>query len=163
MREALFSRLEHYGVLTDAHVLDLFAGSGALGLEAASRGAAQVTLVERSKPAAQVCRTNIAGLGLSRTQLIIDRAERFVATPPAHRWDLVMLDPPYDFDDNALNTILQNLHEHDALAEGAVVVVERARRSLEPEWPRNWDLLAHKNYGDTSLWFAGPAMADEPA
>ena len=163
VREALFSRLEHFGVLRGARVLDLFAGSGALGLEAASRGATHITLVERSQPAAQVCRSNIDALALPGVELITDRAERFVTTPPAQPWDVVLIDPPYDFDDTALSAILQSFDEPDALAEGAVVVVERARRSAEPDWPRGWDVLAHKDYGDTALWFAGPPMADDAA
>lgn len=163
VREALFSRLEHYGVLHDARVLDLFAGSGALGLEAASRGATHVTLVERSKPAAEVCRRNIHTLALPNVHLLTDRAERFVETPPTQPWDLVLIDPPYDFDDDALSTILATFDTPDALAEGAVVVVERARRSREPDWPQGWDVLAHKEYGDTSLWFAGPPLPNEAA
>lgn len=163
VREALFSRLEHFGVITGARVLDLFAGSGALGLEAASRGAAHVTLVERAKPAAQICRANIESLGLRGTHVITDRAEHFVATPPAQPWDLVLIDPPYDIDEMLLANILMALEHPHALSEGAVVVVERSRRSPEPNWARTWDLLARKDYGDTSLWFAGPPLADEPA
>ncbi len=163
VREALFSRLEHFGVLREARVLDLFAGSGALGLEAASRGATHVTLVERSKPAAQVCRSNISALGLAGVELVTDRAERFVTTPPDQPWDVVLIDPPYDFDDATLVQILHTFDAPNALAEGAVVVVERARRSAEPDWPSSWDLLAHKDYGDTSLWFVGPPLDDQPA
>lgn len=162
VREALFSRLESYGVLRGARVLDLFAGSGALGLEAASRGASEVTLVERARPAAEVARRNIRTLGLPGTHLVVDRAERFVATPPAEPWDLVLIDPPYDIVETTIVTILDALAAQGTLSVGAVVVIERSRRSPESTWPAGWELLASKRYGDTTLWFVGPELPDEP-
>jgi 16S rRNA (guanine966-N2)-methyltransferase len=156
VREAIFSRLEHYGQLAGARVLDLYAGSGALGLEAASRGATEVVLVEAARVAAQICSRNVAALGLSRVRVVTDRAERFVLQEPAHQWDLVFLDPPYDVSDPNLALVLAALARH--VAANAVVVVERSSRSPEPTWPRSWRLIASKSYGETVVYYAEPGV-----
>ncbi len=156
VREALFSRLEHLDVVAGAHVLDLYAGSGALGLEAASRGAAAVTLVESSKPAADVCRHNAAVLGLgSRVTVVGDRVERFVDRVPPAPWRLVLLDPPYDVGEETLAGVLAGLVGR--LEEGAAVVVERSTRSPEPTWPAGLTRFDQRRYGETTLWLAEPA------
>lgn len=156
VREALFSRLEHLDVVAGAHVLDLYAGSGALGLEAASRGAAAVTLVEASKPAAEVCRRNAAALGLARHVTVVgDRAERFVERLPPAPWRLVLMDPPYDVDETVLAGVLAALVGR--LDDGAVVVVERSTRSPEPTWPAGLERFDERRYGETTLWLAEPA------
>ena len=163
VREALFSRLEHLRVVDGARVLDLFAGSGALGIEAASRGAASVTLVECARAAAAVCRHNVATLALEGVTVVCERAERFVQRPAAP-WDLVLLDPPYEFAQDDLAGVLAALD--GALAADAVVVVERSARSPEPRWP---DVLAQhesRRYGDTVVWFAathGPSSPVPPS
>lgn len=155
VREALFSRLDHADALDGAHVLDLYAGSGALGLEAASRGAARVVLVESARDAARVCRENAAALGLAdRVQVLAARAEAALPGAGGGRpFDLVLLDPPYDLGDDALATVLAGLVP-PAVAAGAVVVVERARRSGEPCWPATLTPGDARAYGDTVLWFA---------
>lgn len=156
VREALFSLLDHLDVVAGAHVLDLYAGSGALGLEAASRGAAAVTLVESSQPAADVCRHNAAALGLgSRVTVVGDRAERFVDRVPPAPWRLALLDPPYDVGEEALAGVLAALVGR--LEEGAAVVVERSTRSPEPTWPAGLVRFDHRRYGETTLWLAEPA------
>ncbi len=156
VREALFSRLEHLGAVAGARVLDLYAGSGALGLEAASRGAVSVTLVESARPAAEVCRRNAASLGLaSRVTVVAERAERFVDRPVVAPWRLVVLDPPYDVAEAALATVLSGLV--GALEGGAVVVVERSARSPEPGWPAGLRRFDERRYGDSVLWLAEPA------
>jgi 16S rRNA (guanine966-N2)-methyltransferase len=156
VREALFSRLEHLDAVSGARVLDLYAGSGALGLEAASRGAAAVTLVEASKPAADVCRRNAAALGLARRVTVVaDRAERFVERIPAAPWRLVLLDPPYDVGEPALAAVLEALVGR--LEDEAVVVVERSTRSPEPAWPAGLTRFDERRYGETTLWLVEPA------
>ncbi len=156
VREALFSRLEHLDVVAGAHVLDLYAGSGALGLEAASRGAAAVTLVEASKPAAEVCRRNAAALGLARHVTVVgDRAERFVERLPPAPWRLVLMDPPYDVDETVLAGVLAALVGR--LDDGAVVVVERSTRSPEPTWPAGLERFDERRYGETTRRLAEPA------
>lgn len=161
VREALFSRLEHLGALEGAAVLDLYAGSGALGLEAASRGAAAVTLVEANRAAADFCRRNAAAVGLAdRVTVVADRAERAVERPAATPWRLVLADPPYDVGEGALGAVLTALLP--ALDEAAVVVVERSSRSPEPSWPTGLARFDVRRYGETTLWLAEPASAAAP-
>lgn len=156
----MFSRLMHYDVLEGARVLDLYAGSGALGLEAASRGAAEVVLVEAAASAAQVCARNVVALGLPGVRVVTDRAERFVRGDRALAWDLVFLDPPYEVTDDDVAAVLAAL-ENQVSAE-AVVVVERGSRSPEPTWPASWRLITAKNYGDTTVYYAEPDREGEP-
>lgn len=157
VREALFSRLEHLGVVAGARVLDLYAGSGALGLEAASRGAADVVLVESAKPAAQVCRRNAVTLGLD-AQVVPRRVQAYLADPPAAPADLVLLDPPYDTGEPDLAEVLAALTPH--LAPDAVVVVERSVRNAEPGWPAGLTRTDERRYGETVLWFAEPTASE---
>jgi 16S rRNA (guanine966-N2)-methyltransferase len=166
VREAMFSRLEHYGVIDGGRVLDLFAGSGALGIEAASRGAAEVLLVESARKAADVARRNVAVLGLGDTvRVLAEPAERCTARlaadggadGPVVPFDLVLVDPPYDLAGAALAGILVDLAAPGVLAPEAVVVVERARRSGEPAWPDGLVPIASKTYGDTTVHYAEPA------
>lgn len=158
MREALFSRLEHAGVLDGAGVLDLYAGSGALGLEAASRGATEVVLVESARAAAQVCRHNASTLGLPGVQVVAEKVLAYLRRPGAlGRVDVAFLDPPYDLPDDDLAEVLAALVPH--LAHGAVVVVERDARTPEPRWPGGIEPTGDRRYGETVLWFA---TADRP-
>jgi 16S rRNA (guanine966-N2)-methyltransferase len=162
VREALFSRLEHRGLLDGTNVLDLYAGSGALGLEAASRGAALVLLVESHKVAAKVIRANIGAVGHPHVRLIADTVERALAAgPPAGaRMDLVLLDPPYDVSEEALAAVLRALVDKEWLAPEAFVVVERSSRSPQPTWPEGLELSGEKRYGETAMWFAEPPPSD---
>ncbi|MEN5075825.1 16S rRNA (guanine(966)-N(2))-methyltransferase RsmD [Isoptericola cucumis] len=158
VREAIFSRLEHLDVLEGARVLDLYAGSGALGLEAASRGATEVVLVDSSRKAADVARKNVAVLGMGRTvRVVADAAERFAAQAGGGPWDLVLLDPPYDLTDAQLATVLESLAAPGVLGADAVVVVERSTRSPEPGWPAGLAAFARKDYGETAVHYAEPA------
>jgi len=161
VREAIFSALDARGVIDGARVLDLYAGSGALGLEAASRGALHVLLVERSLPATQACRKN-AALVLKQapkgSALTIDVSSQPVQsflTSNLGEWDVVMLDPPYDLGEIELMHNLELLVPR--LAPDAVVLVERSSRSPEPAWPDGLELDRRKDYGDTTLWWASPS------
>jgi len=160
VREALFSRLEHLDVVSHAKVLDLYAGSGALGLEAASRGAASVLLVESDWAAVAVVRENIAELGLRSVTVVADTVERVLLAGPAAGQgrrdlvDLVLADPPYDVDEQALGDVLTLLVTHEWLSEDAFVVVERSAHSPEPRWPRGLDGAGERRYGETKMWFA---------
>lgn len=156
VREALFSRLEHLVVLDGARVLDLYAGSGALGLEASSRGAVAVTLVESSRPAATVILSNAKELGLAGVTVQASTVERVLATGPAAglRVDLVLADPPYAVTEDALGAVLAALVANAWLAPSALLVVERSRRSPEPPWPPGVVLIGPRTYGDTAMWFA---------
>ena len=157
VREAIFSRLDHLDVLDGARVLDLYAGSGALGLEAASRGAAEVVLVDANRRAADVARGNVATLGLQReARVVADSAERFAAGAEGRGFDVVFLDPPYDLAEDALTAVLDHLTAPGVLAADAVVVVERSTRSPEPAWPAGLAAFARKNYGETAVHYAEP-------
>jgi 16S rRNA (guanine966-N2)-methyltransferase len=167
VREALFSRLEHLDVLRGARVLDLYAGSGALGLEAASRGASAVLLVEHARPAAAAIRRNVASLAdvLSGVSVRAEPVERVLATPPApeDRFDLVLLDPPYDVPEAALAGVLEALVSGPWLDAEALVVVERSARSPEPRWPGGLAATVERRYGETVMWFADVAGPVEVA
>lgn len=160
VREALFSRLEHLDAVEDARVLDGYAGSGALGLEAASRGAAHVVLVEWGKVAAEVCRRNVAALGLrDRVDVVRERVEAYVARPVATPWDLVLLDPPYDVPDATLSEVLAALVP--ALTVESVVVVERSTRSAAPPWPAGMHGFDTRTYGETAVHLGARSPVDD--
>lgn len=159
VREALFSRLAHADVLDGATVWDLYAGSGALGLEAASRGAASVVLVEANARAAQVCRRNAERLGLGQVRVAAQRVAAFLerASGPV---DVVLVDPPYDLGEDELAAALGAVAPH--LAVGSLLVVERTARSPEPTWPPGVGRTGEKRYGETVLWYAEPLPTGAP-
>ncbi len=145
-REGLFSSLQSLVDLDGARVLDLYAGSGALGLEALSRGAAAVTLVEHDPTALVALRRNVADLGVAASVVDGDVA-RFLQRPPSP-YDLVLLDPPYDDD---VDPVLAALEPW--LAEGAVVVVERRTRGARPVPAQGWEEIRSRRYGEATLWY----------
>ncbi|RKQ36602.1 16S rRNA (guanine(966)-N(2))-methyltransferase RsmD [Kocuria tytonis] len=155
VKESLFGRLDAWGMCEDARVLDLFAGSGALGLEAASRGAAVVTLVEKASAAVAVCRENARALAASCPEAKITTVHSAVAgylgRAPFHRWDLVLADPPYPLENAELTRLLSLLVGR--LGPGGVVVVERSVRTGEPDWPRGLRRFERSDHGETVLWY----------
>lgn len=164
VKEALFSRLDAFGIIAGARVLDLYAGSGSLGVESGSRGAGSVDLVEFDAKASSVCQRNadlINGVLASKVVTVHrSKVEPFLErTAEDARWDLVFLDPPYPLDEVALAAVLAKLSAH--LAPGAVVVVERSSRSPEPGWPAGLERFAERKYGETKLWFAEPSVLPE--
>lgn len=158
VREALFSVLVHDGRVAGARVLDLYAGSGALGLEALSRGAEHAVLVESGRAAAGVCRANAASLGLSgQVQVVGTPVEKFLSGPPAGPgFDLVFCDPPYDVAD--VGQVLADLVAR--LAPDALVVVERSVRSSDIEWPEPLVPGRARSYGETRLHLATMPPSD---
>ena len=158
VREALFSALESWaGSLHGLRFLDLYAGSGAVGLEAWSRGATAVTLVEADRRTAALISGNARELGFREADVVAASvASALTAGPRASYgpYDVVFSDPPYPLDEEALAHDLALLAGNGWLAPGALVVVERARRSPEPTWPAGVTLLREKKYGETRLWYA---------
>jgi 16S rRNA (guanine966-N2)-methyltransferase len=153
-REGLFSALEALrGPLSGASVLDLYAGSGALGLEAWSRGASAVTFVESDARAAAVIRTNAAELGLDDADVRRERVERFVTGAPTASFDLVFLDAPYA---EAVTGVVAGLGsgEQAWLAEGAVTIVERSAREPDFPWPEGFEAAKDLRYGEARVWLA---------
>jgi 16S rRNA (guanine966-N2)-methyltransferase len=161
VREALFSSLEARDALSGARVMDLYAGSGALGLEAASRGAVEVTLVESDRAAASVIRENASRLGLRACVLPVTVGSAL--TGVSRPLDLVFLDPPYDLSEESLAADLASLVSRGWLVDDALVVVERSKRSAEPTWPEGLVAERVKKYGETVIWYAiheGPPATD---
>jgi 16S rRNA (guanine966-N2)-methyltransferase len=163
-REGLFATVEAIrGGLTGAAVLDLYAGSGAVGLEALSRGATDVLLVEADAQAARVIRANIAALGLPGARVVNATVARALAAgPPQQRQrDFVFADPPYAVPDEELTAVLTALMP-GWLAPGALVAVERATRSGAPTWPAGYEPDRSRRYGEATVWY-GLAAGVRPA
>jgi 16S rRNA (guanine966-N2)-methyltransferase len=153
-REGLFNTLAGLVDLRGAAFLDLYAGSGAVGLEAASRGADRVLLVEADQRAAGTVKRNAAGLTAAAARVVVAPAERVVATPPSDGpYDVVFADPPYRETDERIDQLLAALSENGWLAAEAVLVVERDRRSREPAWPPGVRTLKSRDYGEATLWY----------
>lgn len=153
VREALFSALEsNLGTLTGRSVLDLYAGSGAIGLEALSRGASAVTAVESDRRVARLISANASDLDLPLS--VIGRpVERVVAEPARIPFDVVFADPPYPLSEDELAETLAGLDSNGWVTAGSLVVIERSARSPEPTYPAGWETLRERRYGETVLWY----------
>lgn len=167
-REGLFATIVSLtGSLDGARVLDLYAGSGAVGLEALSRGAEHVLLVESGPRAARVIQDNIEAIGLAGAELVTDRVERVLARGPARsgegsgRYDVVFADPPYALAGDEVSAMLQMLSDHGWLAPGALVIVERATRSGEVDWPAGYVPEKARRYGEATFWYGRVAHEEE--
>ncbi|HTM86028.1 MAG TPA: 16S rRNA (guanine(966)-N(2))-methyltransferase RsmD [Mycobacterium sp.] len=154
VRESLFNVLTARLDLSGCAVLDLYAGSGALGLEALSRGAASALLVESDQRAATVITDNIAALGLPGATLRRGSVAAVLATGTEAPVDLVLADPPYDVGADELGALLALLTGHGWTAPGTVVVVERPAASPPIDWPDGWAGWPARRYGDTRLELA---------
>lgn len=174
-REGLFATISSIvGPLAGARVLDLYAGSGAVGLEALSRGAEHVLLVEHGARAARVIRQNIEAIGLPGATMVADRVERVLARGPAPAggqdctaegpYDVVFADPPYALADAGVTQVLSLLAEQGWLAPGALVIVERATRSGPVSWPGGFVADRARRYGEATFWYGlVPQTAGERA
>ncbi|GGR46923.1 DNA methylase [Streptomyces cinereoruber] len=164
-REGLFSTWEAlHGTLDGTRVADLYAGSGAVGLEALSRGAAHALLVEADPRAAKTIRDNVRAIGLPGAELRTGKAEQIVTGPaPADPYDLVFLDPPYAVGDADLREILLTLRSGGWLSEDALVTVERSTRGGEFGWPAGFEPLRARRYGEGTFWYGRAASTCEDA
>src|SRR4051794_23650953 len=155
VREALFSAVESWcGSLHGLRFLDLYAGSGAVGLEAWSRGAGVVTLVESDRRTAALVRDNARSIGFPKANVIAASVAATLRKPPSALYDVAFLDPPYPLGDEGLAADLASLVEHGWLVPGALVIVERSSRSPQPTWPDAFTDTRAKRYGETTLWYA---------
>lgn len=151
VREAVFSALGSRMDFEDARVLDLFAGSGGLALEALSRGAARAVLVEAGEKAANIARANVATVGLRGAQVRRAKVQSVLDGGSDNEYELVFADPPYDIADEDITAMLAALVTHGWLAEDAVVVLERSSRSPATTWPAEIEDVAIKKYGETRV------------
>jgi 16S rRNA (guanine966-N2)-methyltransferase len=154
VREAVFSMLDSRSAVLGMRVLDLFAGSGALGLEAASRGAAEVVLVDSSRQAIGTARRNVAAIGMSRVTTVLSSVQRYLDRVPERPFDVVFLDPPYVLAEPVLGGHLAALVTGGWLSPEALLVVERSARSPEPRWAAGLTRDQIRRYGDTAIWTA---------
>jgi 16S rRNA (guanine966-N2)-methyltransferase len=150
-REGLFNSLGSLLDLDGAAVLDLYAGSGALGLEALSRGAAEVVFVESSPKVLPVLQANLAAVGLPGGRVLRGSVPTVVGGRAPRAFDLVLADPPYDTPGTEVVGVLRALAGHGWLAPDAVVVVERSRREAPWEWPTPLVGLRERRYGEALL------------
>lgn len=165
-KEGIFSHLESENMLDGVAVLDLFAGTGALGFEALSRGAHSVVLVDNA-PQAHALLSDAArrirklkAWDSSRMQVDVERvsAEKFVArleapAEPSDQWDLVFLDPPYAFSDEAVNQLMADLDKSGKLSHVCEIVAERSSRTAIPTPPQGWSIEQSKKYGETTIYY----------
>jgi 16S rRNA (guanine966-N2)-methyltransferase len=154
VREALFSALAHDPGLDGTAVLDLCAGSGALGLEALSRGATHVLLVESDRRAAAVLRRNVAAVDLPGAQVRAAPAAAVLAGQADRAFDLLLVDPPYATPDTEVAAWLTAALAHGWLADDATVVVERPSRGGPFPWPAPLQPVRERRYGETTLHLA---------
>lgn len=145
VREATFNALGSMGAIAGATMLDLFAGSGAMGIEALSRGATSVTFVDQDRAARRAIETNLAATHLSEQATVVtSTVERFLVGVGEQRWDVALIDPPYAFDDEAWLVLLD--------AAPADLAVLESSRPVEP--PFGWGVLRSKRYGATHVVIA---------
>jgi 16S rRNA (guanine966-N2)-methyltransferase len=153
-REAMFSSLAGLVDLEGIRVLDLFAGTGAVGLEALSRGAAAVCFVESDRAVCEILRRNVEAVGLPGAEIHRRPAAAYLVGAGADEpFGLVFADPPYAFGDEPLSVLLTALATPRWLADSAIVVVERSARGGEPRWPESIETIKHKRYGEGVLWY----------
>jgi 16S rRNA (guanine966-N2)-methyltransferase len=163
-REALFSTLHsEFGDFEGLHFLDLFAGSGAVGLEALSRSAAVVHAVEKSEGAGRTISKNsdlvMRGHVLGEFHHFSMSVQKFLESPALTSYNIVYIDPPYDFSDSDLYKCLKELREGDFLTDDAFIAVERSRKSSPPQWPVGLVSRRVRNYGQAVIYYA--AMVGE--
>lgn len=168
-KEAMFSWLSSRGWLDGTAVADLYAGSGALGLEALSRGASSVVLVERDRRAAAVCQANARAVAAAleselprvitrSVDQVLETVAAAVLSVPEHGsaradgpWDLVLADPPYPLTEGELSATLERVVP--CLVSDGLLVLERSSRSPQPGWPAGLELVETRTYGETTLYY----------
>ncbi|WP_419998211.1 16S rRNA (guanine(966)-N(2))-methyltransferase RsmD [Streptomyces boninensis] len=157
-REALFSTWESLHGVEGSRVLDLYGGSGAVALEALSRGAAHALIVEADAKAVRTIRANAKAIDLPGTEIRAAKAEQVVTgPPPGNPYDIVFLDPPYEVTDQSVREILVTLRTGGWLAADALATVERSTRGGAFQWPEGFEALRDRRYGEGTLWYGRAA------
>ena len=159
-KEAIFSHLDSWGVLDGARVLDLFAGTGALGIEALSRGARELTAVDAAGPAAALLGKTFGALRASRAwepgmtaRALRTKAESFAAKYAGPGFDLILIDPPYALETESCNRLLADIAANGVAAPEAIVMFERSTRSEPLTPPDGWEVAQARDYGETAVTY----------
>lgn len=169
VREALFSAIAGWAgtagepvteQCSGLRVVDLFGGSGALGLEAASRGADTVVWVERDRNAAGVITKNMKATKLAG-RVVRDTVQRYLSQPSSVAFDLIMADPPYGLSNSEIESMAELICANHFLADDGLLVVERSIRDGEPAWPAGLSCYRQRRYGETCLYFCEPAKDND--
>lgn len=168
-KEAIFSKLESWGVLQSARVLDLFAGTGALGIEALSRGADQLVAVEAAGPASALISRTLEELkrnrawdaGAMKARVVRKRAERIASGYSGPAFDVVFADPPYDFATSDCNALVAGLAVSDVVDSRTIIVFERSTRSEALSLPVGWRFADRRDYGETAVFYIEAVAADD--
>ena len=160
-REALFSSLEsEFGSLNNLSMLDLYCGSGAVGVEALSRGAAIVTAIDNDEKATNIARQNfeiiekLAGIGTY--SVITMSAGKFLDKPADLPYDIVFLDPPYELPNNEIEKNLSSLMSNKYLKPSTVIAIERDSKSRPLTWPTGLSEVKERKYGAATIYYAEP-------
>ena len=164
-KENLFNVLRGYVDFEECDALDLFAGTGALGIEALSRGARELVAVESSAPAAALIAQTLTALKHNRSwehgmsaRVVKARAEKYAASASAvEPFDVVFIDPPYAFETNDCNQLLADLASRELTSSNTVIMLERSTRSEEPTAPENWEITDRRDYGETAVYYIEPS------
>jgi 16S rRNA (guanine966-N2)-methyltransferase len=156
-REGIFLTLDSLYGLHDARLLDLYAGSGAIGLEALSRGAAEAVMVESDPKAVKTIKANVRSLGLGGARVVADKVERLLAKTPDMPYDIVFADPPYALSDDDVLGVLELLRDNGWLADEALVAFERESRGKALMWPEGYVEERVRRYGEASVWYGRAA------
>ena len=164
-REALFSTLaSEFGDFEGLHVLDLYAGTGAIALEALSRGAALVHAVEKDEAAAKAITSNHENLKSAHCpgifHLYAMSVHRFLQDKAAQQYHVIYIDPPYEVDDIDVVENLIQLRDGGYLHPQALIAVERNSRVKEISWPEGLEALREKNYGQATIFYGIPTLTD---
>ena len=158
VRESLFAAVSaHFAKAgidwPEVSVLDLYAGTGALGLEALSRGAGQVVLIEKTRTAGEVIGANIKAVALPGAELMVGDVSSVLGRLGEQHFHLVLVDPPYEVASADIAAVLMSLQVNRLLAGGALVVVERLAAGGHCPLPAAWEVLQQRRHGDTTLWY----------
>lgn len=161
-KEAIFSRLDSWGVCDGARVLDLFAGTAALGIEAISRGAKELVCVEANAAAAALITKTVKVLQSQgawsedlSARVNKRRAEQFVQDYSGEAFDLVFVDPPYALETEQVEQLIENMVKNGVVSAAAdtLIVLERSARSVAPKICAGWEIFDTRNYGETAVMF----------
>lgn len=155
-REGLFSSLESaFGSLTDLYFLDLFAGSGAVGVEALSRGAEIVHAVEDEVSELTTSNFALVGKGVGKYKVFKNRAKRFLESDAALKYDIIFMDPPYEISNEEITELLQIIKERNLIQPRGIITIERRTKTAPFTWPEGMECEKVRSYGQGSMFYGG--------